>query len=165
MKPKILLLIVSVILVMSAVIAVFYSYSSAASASNSQGVKTTTITSTSTSTITSKTKISWVVITPEWNSTLGYWVANVAGWKEISVNIENTGGFAGLHFANFASGPYTGYIGGCYGAGQNNPFYIGGECDNTESEFVLTTVVQGAYVGINVNTNQDAVVSIYATNQ
>lgn len=115
----------------------------------------------------SSTASTWTVITPVWNSTLGLWYANVAGWARISANIHNTGGFAGLVFSNYAFGPYTGYVGGCIG-GQSSSFFVGGECDNGTTgtaQATLTTIVQGAYVGVVATSNQNAIVSIYATNQ
>ena len=122
---------------------------------------------TNANTPTSSTTSAWTVITPLWNSTLGFWVANVAGWARISANIQNTGGFAGLLFSNHAFGPYTGFVGGCIG-GQSSAFFVGGECDNGTTgtaQATLTTVVQGAFVGVVVTSNQNAIVSIYATNQ
>jgi hypothetical protein len=116
----------------------------------------------------SSTASTSAVITPVWNSTLQLWVANVAGWARISVNVQNSGGFAGLVFSNYASGPYTGNVAGCLGAEFSGSFFVGGECQTGGSVInavVITTIVQGAYVGVGTNNNQNAIVSIYATNE
>jgi hypothetical protein len=153
MKTKILILVVSVILVLSAGMAV-YSYASAGS--NSAALKN------------GNGPQKWKSITPVWNGTLQMWVANVSGWGEISVFLS-TGGGGGVVFANSLNGlgllrSYTGdQVGGCLGTGNTGyTFYQAGECGlNTIGARVLTTVVQGELVG--VETSSSSTVSIYAS--
>jgi hypothetical protein len=153
MKTKILILMVSVILVLSAGMAV---YSNAATTSplkapaSSSGLQ------------------KWTLITPVFNSTLQMFVANVSGWGEISVFLSS-GGSGGLVFGNSLNGlsqlrNYAGdQIGGCLGTGNTGyTFYQAGECGlNTDGAGVLTTAVQGELVG--VETSSSSTVSIYAT--
>jgi len=150
MNQKILILIVSAVLVVSAGMAA-YSYASAGS-NSSTALKTTS------------GPEKWTLITPVYNSTMGMYVANVSGWGEISVFIGSGGG---LYFANSLNGLYQLHndvgttSGGCVGTGNNVPFYQEGECGlNTNPAGVLTTMVQGELVGIGTSSTT---VSIYAT--
>lgn len=110
MKTKFLILIVSLVVVLSASMAVYNYAVAQAGATNSA----------------SSTAVRYVVITPTWNSTVEGWIAKVAGWTRISVQVQNDGGFVGLGFANSPSGfIWAGNVGGCLGGGTYVSSFFG----------------------------------------
>jgi hypothetical protein len=111
------------------------------------------------------------VITPRFDSVERLWIANVSTWQSVSVHIQENasalapGNYIGVFFANSVNGPYL-LAGSCAGSGFNGGPVTDCELMTSSEPYgsgILTTTVQGAFIGITSADPTTDNVTIFAT--